>query len=316
MLPPNTKLSLALDCWTSPFQQAFMAITGYFLDQHWDYRQVLLAFEPLEGAHTGEKLGSVLCQVLKRHQISDQIMAITTDNASNNKTMFDKIQREYSSLPLIHIPYMAHVIQLSLNELLHQIKAKPKNDTVEMVWTDEMMKSVSMQRSRKGDIANTLNKVRNLTIYINASPQRRQDFLNLQTDQSSPQLVPIQDVRTRWNSTYLMLQRAKRLQSYLDSFCLIKRLSDLKLDLDEWRQIDYLLCLTKPFFLYTTTFSKTKDVTIHQVFTLYNELFKHLEASVQQLRRKKVSFSNLLLFSHFILTLLIDQMETADASSS
>jgi hypothetical protein len=170
-----------------------------------------------------------------------------------------------------------------------------------MVWTDEMMENVSMQRSRKGDIANTLNKVRNLTIYINASPQRRQDFLNLQTHQSSPRLVPIQDVRTRWNSTYLMLQRAKRLQSHLDSFCLIKRLPDLKLNVDEWRQIDYLLCLTKPFFVYTTIFSKTKDVTIHQVFTLYNELFKHLEASVRQLRQKKVSFTYLLLYTHLTL---------------
>jgi hypothetical protein len=68
-----------------------MAITGYFLDQNWEYRQVLLGFEPLKGAHTGENLGSVLCQALERHQISDRIMAIITDNASNNKTMFDKI---------------------------------------------------------------------------------------------------------------------------------------------------------------------------------------------------------------------------------
>jgi hypothetical protein len=32
-LPSGAKLSLALDCWTSPFRQAFMAITGYFLDE-------------------------------------------------------------------------------------------------------------------------------------------------------------------------------------------------------------------------------------------------------------------------------------------
>lgn len=41
-LPPDAKLSLAFDCWTSPFQQAFMAITAYFLDQNWDYREVIL----------------------------------------------------------------------------------------------------------------------------------------------------------------------------------------------------------------------------------------------------------------------------------
>lgn len=31
-LPQGTRISIALDCWTSPFTQAFMAITGYFID--------------------------------------------------------------------------------------------------------------------------------------------------------------------------------------------------------------------------------------------------------------------------------------------
>ena len=37
MLPADSKLSIALDCWTSPFSQAFMAITGYFIDADWVY---------------------------------------------------------------------------------------------------------------------------------------------------------------------------------------------------------------------------------------------------------------------------------------
>jgi len=32
-LPPNAKLSIALDCWTSPFRQAFMQLLGTFLTQ-------------------------------------------------------------------------------------------------------------------------------------------------------------------------------------------------------------------------------------------------------------------------------------------
>ncbi|KAJ5316460.1 hypothetical protein N7476_006767 [Penicillium atrosanguineum] len=233
MLPSDAKLSLALDCWTSPFYQAFMAIT--------------------------ENLALALCAVIDRHRIKDQILAITTDNASNNKTMFDKVQRTYPDISIVHIPCMAHVIQLSLNKLLHRIKAKPKNDTVDIVWTDELQKA-STQRGQKGDIANTLDRVRRLAIYINGSPQRRAEFLRLQSMEPS-QLVPIQD-------------------PYFNKYCHIECLDNLKLDSEEWRQVDYLLCLTRPFFLYISTFSKTKDVTIHQVFKLYNELFKHLEASI------------------------------------
>jgi len=91
MLPSYAKLSTSLDCWTSPFQQAFMAITSYFLDQNWDYREVLLGFDPLEGTHTGLNLGLVLTDTLQKYQIMDRIMAITTDNASNNQTMITSI---------------------------------------------------------------------------------------------------------------------------------------------------------------------------------------------------------------------------------
>jgi hypothetical protein len=287
MLPKHAKLSIGLDCWTSPFKQAFMAITGYFLDQHWEYREVLLGFEPLEGTHSGENLALVLSAILKQHQIIDRIMAITTDNASNNSTMIAKIQKDYPDARFIRLPCMAHVIQLSLNQLLERIKGNPLNDTVDMVWTKERSKA-ARQRPKKRDIATTLTKARDLAIYINASPQRQEKFKDLQKTIRNPQLVPIQDVRTRWNSTYLMLQRAKRLQSELDRYCRLYDVDYMMLNSDEWRQIDYLLCLTKPFYIYTTALSKTKDVTIHNVFTLYNELFKHLEVSKRQLQRKRV----------------------------
>src|ERR1700738_3481046 len=68
-LPPDAKISIALDCWTSPFQQAFMAITGYFLDKNWKYREILLGFEPLHGKHSGANLSSVLIERLQEHQI-------------------------------------------------------------------------------------------------------------------------------------------------------------------------------------------------------------------------------------------------------
>jgi hypothetical protein len=60
------------------------------------------------------------------------------------------------------------------------------------------------------------------------------------------------------------------------------------LDADEWRQIDYLLWITQPFYDFTRELSKTTDATTHLVFMVYNELFKHIEQSINQLRRKKV----------------------------
>lgn len=160
-LPPNAKLSIALDCWTSPFRQAFMAVTGYFLDSEWNYREILLGFEPLHGAHSGANLSTVVLKLLQEHQITDRVLAFTTDNASNNNTLMSSVQEAVQSLDssndtmVIHVPCLAHVIQLSLKELLGEMKADPKNNTTEMEW---MGSSTSSAQQTK-EIANTLNKV-------------------------------------------------------------------------------------------------------------------------------------------------------------
>ncbi|KAG0158922.1 hypothetical protein PDIDSM_6442 [Penicillium digitatum] len=100
-LPSGSKISIALDCWTSPFSQAFMAITGYFIDSDWVYREVLLGFKPLHGTHTGSYLSSVLIETLVEHNIEDKVFGLTTDNASNNKTLATALQQALSDDTII-----------------------------------------------------------------------------------------------------------------------------------------------------------------------------------------------------------------------
>jgi hypothetical protein len=170
MLPSGAKLSIALDCWTSPFRQAFMAITGYFIDMDWHYREILLGFEPLHGSHKGSDLSVVLLDLLRKYQIEDRVLTMTTDNASNNTTLHDSINKALDTLalpdgtPIVRIPCMAHVIQLSLNELLGKMEAIPKNDREEMEWTETEARDEA-QRENK-DIMLTLNKVRRPPFYL------------------------------------------------------------------------------------------------------------------------------------------------------
>lgn len=167
-LPDESRLSIALDCWTSPFSQAFMAITGYFLDQDWEYCEVLLGFEPLYGSHAGSNLSVTVFQILQEHSIADRVLSITTDNATNNNTMMtsihDVIQSQgLSNTSLFRIPCIAHVIQLSLNQLLGKMKANPVNDEVEIEWSNERTHSLHSRRPTK-EIVDTLNKVRSLLL--------------------------------------------------------------------------------------------------------------------------------------------------------
>ena len=55
-LPAGAKISLTIDCWTSLNRLAFIAINGYFIDQNWQYREVLLGFESFSGSHSGVNL--------------------------------------------------------------------------------------------------------------------------------------------------------------------------------------------------------------------------------------------------------------------
>jgi hypothetical protein len=141
-----------------------MAITGYFLDNEWEYREVLLGFEPLSGTHSSLNLGKVVLQILQKHGITDRVLAVTTDNTSNNKTLVAAINDSIRELQLktdstiIQVPCLAYVIQLSLVELLGKIKASPKNDNTKLEWSEDRVRSLRA-RQQKRDIADTLNKV-------------------------------------------------------------------------------------------------------------------------------------------------------------
>ena len=109
-----------------------MAVTGYFIDTDWQYQEVLLGFEPLHGSHTGAYLSKVLQDVLQQHNIETRVFAITTDNASNNMTLVKSLQQAMpEETTIIRVPCLAHVIQLSLNELLGYLKASPMNNMIE-----------------------------------------------------------------------------------------------------------------------------------------------------------------------------------------
>lgn len=94
-----------------------------------------------------------------------------------------------------------------------------------------------------------------------------------------------------------MLQRARRLSSIFDQYCELNTHSEFKLNAEEWRQVDYLLYITQPFYKFTTRLSQTKDATVHNTFRVYNQLFDHLDASIRRLGKKKVPWKQAMLHS-------------------
>ncbi|KAJ5557753.1 hypothetical protein N7513_003339 [Penicillium frequentans] len=178
-LPLNAKLSIALDCWTSPSKHAFMAITGYFIDRNWNYREILLGFEPLDGPHSGLNLSNVLIELFKKHDITARVLAVTSDNASNNTTLVKAVQESIDSLQLpgnpviVRIPCLAHVIQLSLRELLGSVKADPQNDEVDKTISDVQAQARALRatQSQKAIVSTLVKPDKLAPGWTHGSPQ-------------------------------------------------------------------------------------------------------------------------------------------------
>jgi hypothetical protein len=92
-----------------------------------------------------------------------------------------------------------------------------------------------------------------------------------------------------------MLNRAKKPQPVFDKYCMTHSYMQFKLDQEEWCQVEYLLLLTKPFFDFTNVLSKTRDVTVHHVFSIYNRLFNHLDDAESKLKQKTVPWKKRML---------------------
>ena len=118
-LPFDGKISLALDCWTSQDQKPFLAIVGYFVSKEYKFYKVLLGFWHIKGSHEGAHLADIVIDILNEYNLCSYVLAITTDNTSNNQTLMGAVVGRLNNSfnpnhPLVDQPYylpcLAHVI--------------------------------------------------------------------------------------------------------------------------------------------------------------------------------------------------------------
>ncbi|KAJ5316471.1 hypothetical protein N7476_006778, partial [Penicillium atrosanguineum] len=164
----------------------------------WEYREVLLRFEPLHGSHTGSNLSTTIIEILQKHSIADRVLSVTTDNTTNNNTMISSIQDEIRTQGIGN----ANVFRLSLNQLLRKIKAAPVNNEAEVDWSDKRAHSLYSRRLKR-EIIDTLNKkiypaINQLILILGPEPCHIRQYkstaprglLSLQTEE--PRLISIQ----------------------------------------------------------------------------------------------------------------------------
>lgn len=181
------RVCLTTDTWTSVQNLNYMCLTAHFIDSDWKIHKRILSFCLVEN-HKGETLGKAVEMCLLDWGI-DKILTITVDNAASNSGLISFIQKKTKHRKAtvlghkyLHVRCSAHILNLIVREGL-----------VEM---DE-----------------TIVKVRKSVKYVRSSPQRQNTFkLCAEKEKVEVQNQLCLDVPTRWNYTYIMLEKAEKYQ--------------------------------------------------------------------------------------------------------
>ncbi|KAJ5032040.1 hypothetical protein NUH16_005092 [Penicillium rubens] len=117
-LPGDSKVSIALCCWKGPFGQDFMAITAYYFDKEWSYREVLLG-------------------VTVDYRVDENLMLSLREKLTSSGGIS-------SWQCFVGVPGIVQTIQLCLRRYIENITSSPEGERVENVreishangWTD------------------------------------------------------------------------------------------------------------------------------------------------------------------------------------
>lgn len=238
------RIAITTDMWTASHQKkGYMAVTAHFIDQQWNLYNKIVRFAYVPSPHTTEVLAEVLLETLSMFNIHDKISAVVVDNHITNDGMLEVLRHRFDSSnllldgALLHVRCSAHILNLVVQDGLDII-------------------------------ASGIKKLRDCVSFWAATPKRVQTFEDkariLKIDCSKKLVL---DCKTRWNSTYVMLQIAL---PYKDIFCKLKiqypRFSfEIPTD-DEWKWAANICDKLARFYKVTEIFSGRSYPTANLFF--------------------------------------------------
>ncbi|EXX51121.1 hypothetical protein RirG_264420 [Rhizophagus irregularis DAOM 197198w] len=269
---PNApgRLSFTLDAWTSPSYIPFLGITVHWISREWELKEILIDFCKLSGPHSGENLHESFVKCCDDMRILTKIIACTTDNASNNDTLMKALEKTCKDQNIEftahnnHIRCLAHIINLAAQDALTTLKVKYVDNENELLNNDE--------------VSEVVPKLRKLVVKIHASPQRREKFSRQCEAAHLPDKELVVDVKTRWNSTFDMIERSLELREALDNIAIADRdLRQCELIDAEWDLLKQIKKLLYIFLRATLHISHGRYPTIENSIPIFNWIMDKIE---------------------------------------
>ncbi|KAF0755105.1 zinc finger BED domain-containing protein 4-like [Aphis craccivora] len=216
---------LTTDCWTSRNNIAFISITFHFIDTNFVLRSVLLGCYEFSESHTGLNLSNTIQETLDKWNMDkNKIILVVSDNANNIK----------SALNLLQVK--------SLGCFARTLNLIVQNALKLQLCLIEKIKCI-VTHFRKSSRAN-----HKLNVYQTSNGSKVPKKL-------------LQDISTRWNSTYYMLDRFLELEDAIRGTLGLLDNNPIGLTIDEWTIVKELIQVLRPFEEATKAVSSSKYMT-------------------------------------------------------
>lgn len=222
----RSKIHICFDLWTSRNLLALNGIVAHFLGADYQPRTLLLALPEQKDAHTGDNIASHVARIIEEFKIEGNLGYFVLDNATNNNTCMEALGKRYNfKVPYRRLRCAGHVINLIARALL--FGQDPDSFEADATVVKSLNEELGLWR-QKGPIG----KLHNIVTWIYRSSQRHDRFMKIQEDihqrdgiQDYTLYELIQDNKTRWNSTKLMIERAINLRRAVEQFLDVEKAS-------------------------------------------------------------------------------------------
>jgi hypothetical protein len=261
-------ISFTLDMWSSSLHSDHFGVVAHYIDENWELQQLVIGFSRPSTSHTGEHMADLFMEINKDFGLTNKVSTITCDNASNNMKM-GRILESYANnnqlgSPLNRfrkdeqiIPCLNHIMHLSVMELLRN---GFKSEAADYGNVHDILEH---RNDDKNDVIdNPINKVRQGILKIRASHNFKRTYLSLCQERHGLELQLIYDVKTRWSSSFDMLDRVLSVVGAYNDTCQThpRDLLRYKLSKDEVNYLSYVASFLSYFRDVTTWLSNERCI--------------------------------------------------------
>ncbi|XP_029942702.1 zinc finger BED domain-containing protein 1-like, partial [Salarias fasciatus] len=241
-------VSITADMWTSVNMEAYLALTCHYINENLQLCTSVLGVQYFPQSHTADNLAQVKRGMMEDWAITNKVKCLVTDAAPNMIASTRQLQIRHSIC-------IAHSLNLLVKKSCDQIPT----------------------------LTSIRHKARNIVTYFRSSTTAKEKLAQVQQQMGRPTLKLINEVPTRWNSTYQMLSRLhdEREPVWVS-------LASLKTDLtpltaDEYTIIGETLLVLAPFHQATVELSEERRVSGSKVIPMMKMLYHALERNASTL---------------------------------